>query len=206
MATDYFEELKKQPYPLYVAPRPYSFDLNKDMINMIRDEFNAEGVASGFAEAIKEKEAGSVEKIGKQFFEQYGQSWMKKTMQLGEEFPDRTMEVILEAVDRRGNQFLFFPYIPQRFVEIAYLSTQQMRSLPIIVNSQYELVYRVPNCFLFDRIKAKCGKDVASLMICKNGCLKALHTIAEDLDLDVVIGMAASNAKKGYCEFSMKKL
>ena len=131
MAKDYFADLKKQPYPLFVAPRPYSFDLNEDMLRMIREEFGAEVAAAKLAEAIKGKPKGEIEKAGKQFFEEFGQQWMNRVMQLGEEYPDRTIEVILESIDRDGNQFMVFPHVPQRYVEIAYLATQQFLKLPI---------------------------------------------------------------------------
>ncbi len=206
MTQDYFKDLKEAPYPLFVAPRPYSFDLNEDMIKLIREEFSAEGVASKFAEAISGKAKDEVEKIGKGMFEDYGQNWMKRTMQLGEEYPDRTIEVIKEAVDHSGNQFLFFPHVPQRFVEIAYLSNQQFLKLPVTLNNKDELAYRVPQCLLFNKIKEKCGDKVANLMTCQNACLKALETLRKDLELDAVIDMAASMAKDGYCEFSMKRL
>ena len=51
-AKDPFAELKKAPYAVFVAPRPYSFDLNEDMVNMIRSEFGAESVADKLTEAI----------------------------------------------------------------------------------------------------------------------------------------------------------
>ncbi len=206
MAKDYFAKLKKQPYPLYTAPKPYSFDLNEDMIKLIRDEFDAKDIASKFAKAISGKTAKEAEKIGKDMFEDYGERWMKRTMQLGEEYPDRTIEVVLEAVDSQGNQFLFFPHVPQRFVEIAYLGTQQFLKLPITLNNRSELAYRVPQCLLFNQIKEKSGDKVANLMTCKSACLKALETLRQDLELDAVIDMVASTAKDGYCEFSMKKL
>ena len=206
MAKDYFAELRKTPYDRFVAPKPYSFDLNEDMPKIIRQEFNAEGIASKLAEAIKGKSAKQVEKVAKELFADYGEKWMKRTMQLGEEYPDRTIEVILETVDRKGNQFLFFPYVPQRFIEIAYLSTQQFLKLPIIVNYQQELTYRVPKCYVFSQIKEKCGDEVANLMTCQNACLKALETLRQALDLDVVINMNAATAKDGFCEFSLKKL
>ena len=206
MTQDYFKDLKEAPYPLFVAPRPYSFDLNENMIRLIRDEFNAEGVVSKLAEAISGKAMSEVEKIGKDIFEEYGQNWMKRTMQLGEEYSDRTIEVVKEAVDHTGSQFLFFPHVPQRFVEIAYLSTQQFLKLPIILNNRDELAYRVPQCLLFSKIKEKCGAEVANLMTCKNSCLKALETLNQDLKLGAVIDMAASTAQDGYCEYSMKKL
>ena len=206
MAEDYFKALKEAPYPLFVAPRPYSFDLNEDMIKIIREEFGAEGVASKLAEAIKGKAKNQVAKTGKELFEEYGQNWMKRVMQLSEEYPDRTIEMVMESVDRSGEQFLIFPHVPQRLAEIAYLGTQEFLKLPVTLNNQWELAYRVPQCLLFNKIKEKCGEEVANLMTCQNGCLKALETIGQDIELDMVIDMIASTAKDGYCEFSMKKL
>lgn len=206
MTQDYFKELKEAPYPVFVAPRPYSFDLNEDMIKLIRDEFGAEVIASKFAEAVSGKAIKEVERIGKDIFEDYGERWMKKTMQLGEEYSDRTYEMIKESVDHSGTQFLLFPLLLQRFVEIAYLSTQEFLKLPIILDSNEVLAYRVPKCALFNKIKGKCGDKVANLMTCKNGCLKALETLSRDSEIDVVTNMEASTAKDGYCEFSMKKL
>ena len=66
MAQDYFAELKKAPYSLFVAPKPYSFDLNEDIIKLIRDEFNAENIATKLAEATKGKRARDIEKIDEQ--------------------------------------------------------------------------------------------------------------------------------------------
>ena len=206
MTQDYFKDLKEAPYPLFVAPRPYSFDLNEDMIKLIREEFNAEGVASKLAEAISGKAISEVEKIGKEIFEEYGQNWMRRTMQLGEEYSDRTIEMVKESVDRTGAQFLIWPHVLQRFVEIAYLSTQQFLKLPITLNNQWDLAYRVPKCLLFNTIREKCGDEEANLMVCKNACLQALETLHKDLEIDAVIDMVASTAKDGYCEFSMKKL
>ncbi len=201
-----FKELKKTAYDLFIAPKPYSFDLNEDMIKLIREEFGAEGIVSKFADAVKGKAPGEVERIGKELFEDYGEKWMKRTMQLGDEYSDRTIEVLKETVDRSGNQFLFFPHVPQRFVEIAYLSTQQLLKMPITLNNAYELAYRLPQCQLFNTIKEQCGDTIANLMTCRNVCLKALETLRTDLDLGAVITMVASTAKDGYCEFSMRKL
>jgi len=206
MAKDYFAELKKQPYPLFVAPRPYSFDLNEDMLRIIREEFGAEGTATKLAAAIKGKAKGEIEKAGKQFFEEFGQNWINRVMQLGEEYPDRTIEVVLESVDPDGNQFLVFPHVPQRYMEIAYLATQQFLKLPVILNNQYSFAYRVPQCYLFNQIKEKCGDAVAKLMTCQHGCLKALETISKNMKLLAIIEMTATTAKEGYCEFSMKNI
>lgn len=206
MAEDYFKALKEAPYPLFVAPRPYSFDLNEDMIQLIRDEFNAETVVAKLADAIKGKDKKDISKIAKGIFEEYGQNWMRKTIQLGEEYSDRTIEVTLESVDRNGEQFLIFPHVPQRFVEIAYLSTQEFLKLAVVLNNQYEFAYRVPQCLLFRTIKEKCGDEVANMMTCQHACLTALDMLNKHIEMDTVNSMLASTNKDGYCEFSMKKL
>ena len=206
MTQDYFKDLKEAPYPLFVAPRQYSFDLNEDMIKLLRDEFNAENVASKLAEAVSGKAVSEAEQIGKEIFEDYGQNWMRRTMQLGEEYSDRTIEMVKESIDGTGSQFMIFPHVPQRFIEIAYLSTQRFLKLPITLNNAREFAYRVPQCLLFNAIKEKCGDEVANLMTCKSACLKALGTLGKDTELDVIIDMTAATAKDGYCAFSMKKL
>lgn len=206
MGKDYLDELKKKPYPLFIVPKPYSFDLNEEMINILRQEFDAVKVAAKFAQVLSSENPVDIEARGRAYFEEYGRSWMRRTMQLGEEYSDRTVEVIKEAVDRQGNQFMVWPHIPQRFIEIAYLSTQQFLKVPIKVNNQYELGYQIPKCFLFNNIKEKSGAEVANRMLCQHACLAALGILRQDLDLDVAISMPKVTAKDNYCEFSMKKL
>jgi len=203
---DPFEELKKQPYPLYVAPRPYSFDLNEDMIKMLREEFNADIVSSKLFEAIEGKKKAEIADVAGALFKELGQAWMQKTIQLGEEYPDRTIEVVLESVDRQGNQFLIFPHVPQRFIEIAYLSTQDFMKVPITLNNMEALEYRIPQCALFRAIKEKCGEEVANLMTCKDYCLSALETVKKHVEMEAIIDMTKSTATDGYCEFLMRKM
>lgn len=205
-AKDYFKELKKTPYPLFTAPKPYSFDLNEDMVDMLRAEFGAELVADKLAAAIKGKSKGDVEKTARAFFTDLGKAWMQKTIQLGEEYSDRTIEVILESVDRQGNQFLLWPHVPQRFVEIAYLGTQNFLKVPIILNNMEVLAYRIPQCALFAGISEKCSKSVANLMTCSNYCMTALDTLRKHVEMELVDEQVASTAKDGYCEFYVRKI
>ena len=179
---DYFKELKKTPYPLFVAPKPYSFDLNEDIVEMLRAEFGAELVADKLAAAIKGKSKGDVE------------------------YSDRTIEVILESVVRQGNQFLLWPHVPQRFVEIAYLGTQNFLKVPIILNNLEVLAYRIPQCALYAAIGEKCGKNVAKMMTCSDYCMTALDTVRKHVEMEMVNEQVASTAKDGYCEFYMRKL
>jgi len=203
---DPFAELKKTPYSVFVAPRPYSFDLNEDMIDMLRSEFNADVVSSRLADAIKGKTKADIPAIGSALFKELGEAWMRRTIQLGEEYSDRTIEMVLESVDRQGNQFMVWPHVPQRFIEIAYLGTQNFLKVPITLNNMEVLEYRIPQCALFAAIKEKCGDDVAGMMTCKDYCLTALDTLRRHQEMEAIIDMAKETAKDGYCEFSMRKI
>ncbi len=203
---DPFAELKKTPYDVYVAPRPYSFDLNEDMVNMLRSEFNADAVSSRLVEAIKGKKKAEIADVASALFKELGEAWMQKTIQLGEEYSDRTIEVVLESVDRQGSQFMVWPHVPQRFIEIAYLGTQAFLKVPITLNSLEALEYRIPQCALYGAIKEKCGDEVANLMTCKDYCLTALGTVCKHQEMEVITSMPKNTAADGYCEFLMKKL
>jgi len=205
-AKDPFKELREAPYPLFVAPRPYSFDLNQDMIDVLKGEYSADIVVGKLADAVKGKTGAELEKAATAFFEEQGRGLMQRVIQLSEEYPDRTIEVVMETVDRNGVQFLIFPHLPQRWAEVATLGTQKFLKVAITLNNVNNLQYRVPQCALYTEISEKLGEDVAKKMTCKAYCMSQLETIRGNIDVDVVSDMMASTATDGYCEFSMRRL
>ena len=204
MATKSEEEAKKTAYALFVAPRPYSFELSMEMLELLRKEFDPTIVVTGFAEAIAGKKEAEIDAVAEKILGEYGEEWMKKTLQLGEEYPDRTYEVLKEAADQTGE--LVFPLVLQRFIEIAYLSTQQFRILPIVENWARRLVYKVTDCYTFKTLQEKCGSDVAGLLPCRHACLTLCRTGWEGLNLDATINMDATMVKDGYCQFAVNRL
>jgi hypothetical protein len=204
MAEDAFKELKEAPYPMFVAERAYSFDLNQDIVDMIKAEYAADIVAGKLTDAIKD--AADAEKAAASFFDDLGVALMRKVIQLSDEYPDRTIEVVMESVDRQGNQFLIFPHLPQRYVEVGVLGTQPFLKVAIVLNNENTLAYRVPQCALFAEIKEQIGEDFANKMTCSNYCMATLETIRKDVNLDVINEQSASTATDGYCEFYMKKI
>ena len=182
----------------------YSYELNPEMLKLIGEEFDVDKVTTTFADAIKGKSKEEIEAIGKDIFEAYGRDWMKKCHKLGDEYPDRTYEVLLETIDKTGGYYKF-ALLPQRFIEIAYLSTQELSILPIVENNTNRLVYRMVDCQTFKNLKEKCGDEVANLLPCKHACVTACETIHQDLGIDALIEMMASMPKDNYCEFSVKR-
>lgn len=204
MGTKTETEAKKTSYPLIMSSEAYSFELNQDMLNLLRQEFDPNEVVAGFAQAAAGKTGAESDGLAEKIFGEYGRNWMKKTLQLGEEYPDRTYEVLREAADQTGE--LVFPYILQRFIEIAYLGTQQFRKLPIMENWARRLVYKVTDCYTFNILKEKCDPEVVDLLPCRHACLAACHTACQELKLNVNINMDASMVKDNYCQFALARI
>lgn len=185
-------------------PNQYSYALNPEMLKQLNEEFNVEKTTSEFAEKIKGKSSEEIETEGKAFFEKYGTNWIRKSLKLGEEYPDRTYEVLKMAIDKAGGYFKF-ALLPQRFIEIAYLSTQDISILPIIENNPERLIYRMVECKTFSNLKEKCGEEVANQLPCRHACITACKTLHKDLEIDANIQMEASIPKDGYCQFAARR-
>jgi hypothetical protein len=204
MTTKSEEEARKSTYELYIAPRPFSFELDMTMIGLLRQEFDPPIVVDKFAAAINGKKPGEIDAIAHKVYGQYGTDWMRKALQLGEEYPDRTYEVLKEAVDRTGE--MKFPLVLQRFIEIAYLGIQKFRVLPIIENWQNRLVYAVKDCYLYKLEQEKLGNEIAAQLPCRYACLAACDTALKGLCLDAAVEMEAAMPKDGRCQFALNRI
>lgn len=181
-----------------------SFDLHEGMLKMLGKEFAPRDVVSRFAAAISGKGGDAVDSVAREVFGDYGRSLMQRTMQLGEEYTDRTYETLKEIIDRTGT--MYFPLVPQRFLEIAYLSTQPVYELPVIQNNGEKLAYKITECGTFAALKQGCGEAVTGLLPCRYACLSALETLFRGLDIPVAIKMEASFASDGHCQFAAVKM
>lgn len=181
-----------------------SFDLNSDMLDMLHREFDVEKLVALFAKQIADNPKAKSEDIGRQVFQEYGKDLIRRTLQLGEEYSDRTYEVLKEASDHL-NGYLNFPLIPQRFLEIAYLSIQEFRSLPIIQNNPRRLTYRISDCSIFQAIDKKLGNKVAKSLHCKHGCVSLCENLMLGLNQDSIVTIDSLKDTGNYCQFSIVK-
>lgn len=190
--------------PIYEA-KPYSFELNEDWLGIMAKEFDMEKAADDFAQAIAGKDKDEIEAVGKEFFERYGTNLMKRSLQLGEEYMDRTYQVLKAACEKTGD-YLTWPLVPQRFIEAAILSTQDILVMPVILNNHDCLQFRVEDCKLYTALKEKCGQEVADLLSCRHGCLAMIQTAFSELDLGASTSMTGSTPKEEYCEFTILRV
>jgi len=184
--------------------KEFSFDLDERMIKTLAEEFDPQKAVDEFAAAVAGKKGAEVEAIARQVFEKYGKDWMKRTLELGERYPDRTYEVLKAAAEKTGA--LTIPHAPQRAIEIAYCSTKGILALPIVENNSRRLVYRMVKCPTYSALANKCGQEVANALPCKYACLAGCETLKQDLGLGVNIEMEAATPEDGFCQFAMNKV
>jgi len=190
----------------FYTPYRYSFDLHQDMMEILQQEFEIEKVVSNFEKACVDKGETEIDEIGKQIFGEYGKDLTERALQLGQEYPDRTYEVLRYTNDKLNGAYLF-PLIPQRFIEIAYLSTHpEMRTLRVTENNSQRFSYKVDErCHFFHLLKGECGERVANLLPCKHSCLTIAQTAFSSWGLDVITEMVASMTNEGFCKFAVRK-
>ena len=183
--------------------KAYSFELNEDMLSLIEKEFSPQEAAAILATAVKARSASEIADIGKQLFIEYGNRWGRRVLDLGSSYMDRTYEILTEAIDETGSPA--FPLIPQRFIEIAYLSTQKISTLPIVESNFSRLIFRIENCRTYQAILDQCGEGLAGLLTCRHGCLTLCEAIMAGLTIDGVgVEMSARMPDDGRCQFILK--
>ncbi len=190
---------KASEYDLFIAPRPYSFELDNDLLAQLRQEFDPPLIVAKLAQAIKAQPANQIDSLAEGLFGEYGRTLMRRTLALGEQYPDRTYEMLKEAADQTGE--LVFPLILQRFIEIAYLSTQQFRILPIVENWADRLVYQVKDCYMYKQLQEQCGSAVSEAMVCRHSCLGLAKAGCQGLGVEAGVSQETTMAKDGSCRF-----
>ncbi len=188
--------------PMYDV-KPYSFELNEDWLAIMAKEFDMAQAAADFARTVAG--SGDIEAAGEVFFRKYGTDVMKRSLQLGEEYMDRTYQVLKTASDKT-NGYLAWPLMPQRFIEAAMLSIQDKLVIPVIQNSHDCLQFRVEECRLYGALREKCGDAVAEQLPCRHGCLAMIETAFADLDLGAVTTMTATAPRQDCCEFTTTRI
>jgi len=184
-----------------VLPKDWTFDLSEEMVDRIKNEFDPDEAVEQLAALVAGKPVAEAEAIARAFFADYGRRWMARTLELGEEYADRTYQVLKAAAEKTGE--MAFPFIPERFIEIAYLSTQPIYSLPIAENTRSAFRYKMVFCDTMESLRERCGEELAARVPCSEGCLAAAELAFTAKGFDVEVSQDASLATGEFCQFSV---
>jgi hypothetical protein len=176
----------------------YNFDLDQEMMKALFEEFDP----LHFVKRLELSHVKDMEDV-KTSFEDYGRRLARRSIEKGEERTDRTYEVMKKAVEKTRE--MNFPLVPQRYVEIAYLSTQAFKRLWVLLNSPKVFSYRLNECTIHQVIRKEHGGELANSMVCKSGCLAIIDEIFSHFGFKVEPSLEATMASAGYCQFRIEK-
>lgn len=172
-----------------------AFDLNEEMVETIEREFGPEALR-------REVQAAKATGLDEAFFAGFGRRWMERALELGELYSDRTYEVLKGAVAKTGH--FAFPFIPERFIEIAFLSVQPIYTLPVVENGAAGLVFKMPFCEYYKTVREEAGDEFAAKLPCKAACLAAWRLAFERFGFGVNVSMDATMPVDEYCQFAIR--
>lgn len=178
----------------------YPFDLAEEMVSELEQDFGPDALGKEMANSFDgEPDAATAT----QFFEDFGRRWMARSIELGEQYPDRTWEMLQETAKEIPE--MRFPFLAERYIEIAYLCTQPIYMVPIVANGAPGLVFKMPFCGYFKTIQESQGEEFANQLYCKGTCLKACEMAFNHFDQDVKVSMDTTMPADGVCQFSIRK-
>jgi hypothetical protein len=165
------------------------FDLDYDMTRRIGEEFDPKIWVSRFMDS-KEK--------ADEFFSRYGEELMARSLELGEVNSDRSYEVLKAAIEKTGA--MRFPLLPQRPIEIAYLSIQPFKRLWVLANTPKLFRYRIDECAIYQELQ-KYGE--LKELPCRSCCVSMLKKAFSAFGLESEVEMESEG---GSCIFSVRNL
>ncbi|MCC7364696.1 MAG: hypothetical protein IT303_10010 [Dehalococcoidia bacterium] len=186
-----------------VFPKDWTFDLAEEMVEAIAHEFAPAEVVAELARRINGKPQAEAVAEAEAYFADHGHRWMGRTIELGEKYRDRTYEVLLAAAEATGE--LAFPHVPERFIEIAYLSTQPLYSLPIVENTRHCFAFKMVFCDTYRALEEQCGDAMAAALPCRKSCLAAVDRAFRDKGFDVEVVQDSSLADGEFCQFTSRR-
>jgi len=176
----------------------YNFDLDQEMIKVLSEEFDP----LHFVTTLELSRVKDLEDI-KASFEDYGRKLARRSIGRGEERTDRTYEAMKKAIEKTGG--MVFPLVPQRYIEIAYLSIQPIKRLWVLLNSPQVFSYRLNACAIHQVIRKGHGGELANSMVCKSACLAIIDEVFSHFGCMVESSLEANMATAGYCQFKIGK-
>jgi len=177
----------------------YEFDLDQEMLKELLEEFDAFNFVNGLKLANPKNIASA-----SGYFKNYGEKLAIKSIEKGQERPDRIYEVMKKAIEKTGE--MDFPLIPQRYIEIAYLSIQPIKRLWILSNNHEIFSYKVNDCNLYKAIEKEFGEETAKKMACKEACFAIIEEVFSYFGFNVGISHKATIASDGKCQFKIEKM
>jgi hypothetical protein len=187
------------------ADRPsYSFDLAEEMIETLAEEFDP-ARSVGEAKARSEGKSGNeADEEVRAYFADHGRRLMERTIELSKAYPDQT-EVVMHR-DMEVTASDGWPFLAQRLMEIAFLGSQPIYTLPIVENGAYRFTWKLAMCETYVQVQEQMGDEAAKKLLCQGSCMTATKDAFVRNGFDVDVTAEARMPDDDYCQFTAPRV
>jgi hypothetical protein len=177
----------------------YNYYFSDDLISRFSHRFGMDRVINDFIALAKDKNKKETNKVACEKLGQYLLELSTSLARAEKDSMDRTGEIMYQVADKTG---IRFPSVPQRLLELGFMSTRPLDKLTVIETNPKALVLRIPSCTAYNEIKQKLGEEKAGDLPCRHACLLNSITLFEQLGIAAEFRNTAKANEKGYCEFA----
>lgn len=175
------------------------FDLDQELLKELAQEFDP----LKFISTLAPTDVNDIESTASAF-EKYGRSLASKSIEEGEKRCDRIFEVMKKAIEETGE--LSFPLIPERYIEIAYLSIQPIKRLWVLANNNKFFSYMLKGCSIYEAMGKNYGEEAARKMVCKQACMALIYETFTRFGFNVKVELETNMASDGRCQFKVERV
>ncbi|MHB1419186.1 MAG: hypothetical protein ACYCX4_06280 [Bacillota bacterium] len=175
------------------------YDLHDIVLQQLAASYDVSKAAQEYAAQVKGKSADEAKQIADDFFTRYGTGLIEKTIELGDQYKDRTAEWIEIVAKKTG---VIFPAIPQRHLETSMLATRPTDKWQLHECSQKRISYSVNQCSLYNALKETAGDVAENSLPCSASCLSSLGTLFSKCGVTVTVDMEKKINQDGACKFN----
>ena len=175
------------------------FDLDQELLKELAQEFDP----LKFVSSLSTSNKNDIESAASSF-EKYGRNLASRSIEEGEKRSDRIFEVMKKAIEETGE--MSFPLIPERYIEIAYLSIQPIKRLWVLANNNKYFSYMLKGCSIYEAMGNNYGEEAAKKMVCKQACMALIYETFTRFGFNVKVELAANMANNDRCQFKIERI
>ncbi len=179
----------------------YAYYFSDDILSKFSQRFSMEKAISEFISKAEKKTSKQIDNFAKQELGKYSQELLTSLVNSEKNHMDRTGDIIYQVAEKTG---IKFPSIPQRLIELGFMSTRPHDRLAIPVSTPKVLTIRASACAAYVQLKSRLGEEKAKDLPCKYGCIANSKILFDELNIPVELESRTNMHEKGYCEFTFQ--
>ncbi len=184
--------------------KPKSFDLAEEMVEALAHEFDPAGSVTEAIGKAAGKSGDDADNAIRAYFADHGHRLMERTAKLSDQFPDQTEATM--HVDMDVNASDGWPFLAQRLMEIAFLGSQPIYTLPIVENSSFRFTWKLAMCETYVQMQEQIDDETADRLLCQDACVNATTDAFAEYGFDIDVEVQGTMPEDDFCQFSAPRV